>query len=216
MSKADTKEKILETASELFATSGYHGASIRDIAKKAEVNLAAVNYHFKNKDGLFAAVILRSKALFIEEVTALDDGKISAFDMAMSIQQVYKNHVNEFRNGFALFLSGEGENVMKEIFANSQDFGPPGINVFRKVLKRNYPDKSMVAIEWASRAILSQMSHKTLLTQTPMFQVICDKSPKDYSFEIFEVFLAETVQAILDRLENSGQELEAKITNLNS
>ena len=49
MSKADTKEKILETASELFATSGYHGASIRDIAKKAEVNLAAVNYHFNGK-----------------------------------------------------------------------------------------------------------------------------------------------------------------------
>ena len=48
-----TKEKILQTANRLFAKYGFGSTSIRDIATEAEVNLAAVNYHFKNKDNLY-------------------------------------------------------------------------------------------------------------------------------------------------------------------
>ena len=49
----DTREKILGAASTLFAKSGFEGTSIREIAAEADVNLAAVNYHFKNKQTLY-------------------------------------------------------------------------------------------------------------------------------------------------------------------
>ena len=48
-----TKEKILIAANELFAKNGFSGASIREIATMANVNLAAINYHFKNKENLY-------------------------------------------------------------------------------------------------------------------------------------------------------------------
>jgi len=57
MSENDTKQKILEVATELFARHGYEGASIREIAKEAGVNLAAVNYHFQNKLNLYYNVM---------------------------------------------------------------------------------------------------------------------------------------------------------------
>ena len=58
-SSKDTKEIILDQAEELFAAKGYKGTSLRMITTAAEVNLAAVNYHFGSKKGLVAAVIDR-------------------------------------------------------------------------------------------------------------------------------------------------------------
>jgi len=40
----DTKDKIIKAAKILFASKGYEGTSVRDIAKAAEVNVASVNY----------------------------------------------------------------------------------------------------------------------------------------------------------------------------
>ena len=43
MNTVDTKSKILNVAQDLFAEKGFDGASIRDIAQRADVNIAAVN-----------------------------------------------------------------------------------------------------------------------------------------------------------------------------
>jgi AcrR family transcriptional regulator len=48
-----TRERILKTAARLFAERGYEATSIRTLAAKARVNQAAINYHFKAKDGLY-------------------------------------------------------------------------------------------------------------------------------------------------------------------
>jgi AcrR family transcriptional regulator len=55
----DTKTKILDAAEKLFADKGFYATSLRDITAEAEVNLAAVNYHFQTKDSLIDAVIGR-------------------------------------------------------------------------------------------------------------------------------------------------------------
>jgi TetR/AcrR family transcriptional regulator, regulator of cefoperazone and chloramphenicol sensitivity len=56
VSKA-TREKIIKSASRAFARGGYEGASIRAIVAAAEVNQAAINYHFGSKEGLYRAVL---------------------------------------------------------------------------------------------------------------------------------------------------------------
>jgi AcrR family transcriptional regulator len=52
-----TRERILKTAARLFAERGYEAISIRTLAAKARVNQAAINYHFKTKDGLYREVL---------------------------------------------------------------------------------------------------------------------------------------------------------------
>ena len=52
-----TREKIIKAASRAFARNGYDGASIRTIVAAADVNQAAINYHFGSKDGLYRAVL---------------------------------------------------------------------------------------------------------------------------------------------------------------
>ena len=51
-----TKERILNTAEVLFAQKGYQAVSVREITSAAKCNLAAVNYHFGNKENLYLEV----------------------------------------------------------------------------------------------------------------------------------------------------------------
>ena len=55
----DTKTRILNAAERLFGQNGFDGTSLRDITTEAQVNLAAVNYHFQSKDSLIDAIIER-------------------------------------------------------------------------------------------------------------------------------------------------------------
>lgn len=50
------RDRILDAAERLFAEKGFEGASVRDLAAAAGVNLAAINYHFGGKESLYRAV----------------------------------------------------------------------------------------------------------------------------------------------------------------
>jgi AcrR family transcriptional regulator len=53
----DTKSLLIKAAYELFLKHGYHATSMRDIAARAKLSVAAAYNHFKNKDELFTAVL---------------------------------------------------------------------------------------------------------------------------------------------------------------
>lgn len=57
--KLDTKSRILDSAEKLFGMNGFDGTSLRDITTAADVNLAAINYHFQSKDSLIDAIVAR-------------------------------------------------------------------------------------------------------------------------------------------------------------
>lgn len=52
----DTKRRILAVAIELFSRSGFRGTSVAAICEQAQVNVAAVNYHFDSKLKLYIQV----------------------------------------------------------------------------------------------------------------------------------------------------------------
>lgn len=58
-----TRERLIHAAGEEFASRGFRDATVRDICARAGANLAAVNYHFGDKDGLYQAVMRYSHAL---------------------------------------------------------------------------------------------------------------------------------------------------------
>jgi len=54
---ADTRERLLSEGARLFAARGYAGVTVRAICRAAHANVAAVNYHFHGKRGLYDAVV---------------------------------------------------------------------------------------------------------------------------------------------------------------
>jgi len=53
----NSRERLLETATGLFAEKGYAGTSVREIVEKAGVSKPVLYYYFKSKEGLFYAIL---------------------------------------------------------------------------------------------------------------------------------------------------------------
>jgi AcrR family transcriptional regulator len=58
-----TRDKLLDVAGRIFADRGYRAATIREICIAAGANVAAVNYHFGDKLGLYTEVVRQSARL---------------------------------------------------------------------------------------------------------------------------------------------------------
>ena len=53
----NAREKLLETATSIFAEKGYAGTSVREIVEQAGVSKPVLYYYFKSKEGLFLAIL---------------------------------------------------------------------------------------------------------------------------------------------------------------
>jgi AcrR family transcriptional regulator len=53
----ETRERLLTAATRLFAEQGFDAVTVRDICRRASANVAAVNYHFGGKVGLYEQVM---------------------------------------------------------------------------------------------------------------------------------------------------------------
>jgi AcrR family transcriptional regulator len=62
-----TEQRLLEAAGEIFAEFGYRAATVRQICEKAGANIAAVNYHFGDKEKLYLAVLRSVPEAYLEK-----------------------------------------------------------------------------------------------------------------------------------------------------
>ena len=92
----DKREYIMITALKLFAEKGFEGTSIRDLAAKAEVNVAMVNYYFGSKEKLFEAMVEHKAAYLkgiIEEVS-----KDNSLTEIQKLDRIVESYVNKMFN----------------------------------------------------------------------------------------------------------------------
>ena len=151
-----TKNKILDAAESLFADKGFNGTSLREITSQAEVNLAAVNYHFGSKKELIKAVMSRYMnelsprlELALTEVCEQESPSLievfSAFiDPLLSLNDFKNNGTSNF-----LQLLGRG-------YTDSQGFlrwflttqYPGVIDNFVTAVQKAYPELSAEEMFW--------------------------------------------------------------------
>lgn len=55
--EVDTKERIIETALDLFSKKGFEAVSVRDISGKIGIKESSLYYHFKNKQEIFEVIV---------------------------------------------------------------------------------------------------------------------------------------------------------------
>jgi AcrR family transcriptional regulator len=80
MSKAATRDRILQAALQVFADKGYHRAAVDDIVRASQTSKGAVYHHFPNKEALFLALVDDFSARLAEGVAAAIAGSRGALE----------------------------------------------------------------------------------------------------------------------------------------
>lgn len=162
----DTKQRILEAARALFAAKGYDGTSVRDIAKVAEVNVAALNYHFQGKQNLLNEV---SQLVFNESSIAIREHREnhpteSVEELAVWIFGHFIASGDVLRAMFKMMLSEEGWGDDADCGGEEEPYGPPGGRALAMAiiqeLKHEVPESDMY---WAVKTIFTNVVHVALM-----------------------------------------------------
>src|SRR5579862_7359672 len=90
---APTRGQLLEAAGAVFAEVGFHSATIREICQRAGANIAAVNYHFGDKQALYSAVLAETFHASLQKYPA---------DMGLSAGATVEQRLHAFIRSFLL------------------------------------------------------------------------------------------------------------------
>src|SRR3954469_23459101 len=74
----ETRERLLNAAAAMFAANGFSKVTVRDICGEAQANVAAVNYHFGGKAGLYEEVLQSAISIMqqtTEEIRQAGEGR---------------------------------------------------------------------------------------------------------------------------------------------
>ena len=119
----DKRAHIIETAMDLFAGKGYEGTSIRDIAEKASVNLAMVNYYFGSKEKLFENIVEYKSSLtrgLLDEI--LKNQELSAIEKIYAVIDSYVERLFTHRSFHRLIyqelILNQREDLQRSIVNN--------------------------------------------------------------------------------------------------
>ena len=105
MAHDPTKARLIEAAGEEFAARGFDRATIRSISKRAGTNVAAVNYHFGDKESLYAAALLEAHRAGQEEIDETADVEVAPAEML-------RRFVHRFLTNLAKEAAGSWRSAM--------------------------------------------------------------------------------------------------------
>ena len=116
-----TRQKILSTATILFAKHGYEGVSTRALAEMAEVNQPAIQYHFGSKEGLYRAVIQMIADDLAERMRGAREGVQTALAVKGQPDSALRPILMELLDAFtSLMLADRGHDAWADFIARAE------------------------------------------------------------------------------------------------
>ncbi len=118
MAEKDMRERIKEVAVEHFNTNGYHGTTIRNIAKDVDCSLPMIYYYYHNKKELFDEIIKREYFDLLKRQAELlrTDNIIDFYTKFVYDLNFLSNYDKKvYRLGIKVYLSFDGDEELMEI-----------------------------------------------------------------------------------------------------
>jgi AcrR family transcriptional regulator len=181
LSSEEVKAKIVSVARHHFARLGLNGVSLKDVAKDAEVAGSLINYHFKDKQGLFIACVepfARDRAEAIRRI--LSDPQ-SVEEMRVRLEMFVEEMQHSILRDLDLF-----EIIDREMRANN----PLIVDLFKETMLTTF---TMVQ-QFFNRAIENKLVREgqdPVILATLLFTITCDSARKDH---IGKRFLGVTLE----------------------
>jgi len=190
--KLDTKSRILDSAEKLFGLNGFDATSLRDITAEAQVNLAAVNYHFQSKESLIDAVIARR----IEPVNRRRLEMLDAAGPNPTIEQILTAFIGPLLHqnlASVVPLMGrmmsDPTQFVERVFKKHLT---PISRRFQDALQAQLPDLSRAELIWRLHFTGGMMAHVMCWSQVlpEISDGLCDVSDRDALVERMVAFAA--------------------------
>ena len=210
--KLTTKDRLLDAAEELFAERGYDDVSIRDLAAAADVNLAAVNYHFQGKENLYHEVIRRRFSVQRDATLASLAKAAPADGSRPALDAIIRAMVGEYLDG-ALVRKG-GARVMaaitREMHSNYdtrhmvffREMIAPIFAAFSEAMLLARPNLTQEDANWLIASIVGQVHH-FIMRRLKCSTMPADDETRAFMVRAFPVLAApveDYVAAITDHI----------------
>lgn len=202
---AATRDKILRTAEEQFASRGLDGVSVRDITREANVDLALLNYHFGTKDLLFEAVI----GPRVAELSEDRQGRVAALTSSSTVNDwvasFYQPVYERMSSGdpgwrrYSRIVAQMGYSDRYSLFRSRYLDG--SAESFIEALGHMYPDAAPEALFWCYD-FLAGNTAQILAGSDRLFVLshgLCDSRDLTTAFHNAQIFATGGIVALLDQ-----------------
>lgn len=157
--RQDRKADILLAAEKLFAQSGYHAVSIRDIAQEAGVPLALVGYHYGPKHELFHAIFAHWNSTIEERLRELTNAHTLPRIIDAFVGPVLRMRASAEGEYYALLVARELFHVHAESDRVLRDFFDPLAHAFIEALSVALPHATRGQVAWGYQFALGALLH---------------------------------------------------------
>ncbi len=162
---AATRMRILMAAEGEFADHGFDGATVRQIALRADIPVALVNYHFGNKEGLYRAIFeMRAPMIVDQRIAGLrlaemepdPERKVEMIVKAVLVPNLHMRST-EKNSSYARILAREVSDPKSHHRKVVAEFFDPIAYKVIEALQRAMPDRTVEEINWGYQAMLGVM-----------------------------------------------------------
>lgn len=194
MDTITTKENIIYQAGELFALKGFSGASIREICRVSNVNIAAINYHFQTKENLFLEVVKGNYQHLENQVELISKQSISMEQFFVQVFEMLLDHSSMLLNTFKLFMNDEIDPGCELLLSGHGNFGPPGIDFALIKMRTDYPSLDEKNCFFVVKNLFFIVCHSALALSCPVLKKrsmgVKGYRKKDHKKNIEQLFYA--------------------------
>lgn len=210
--KLSTQDRLLDAAEKLFSDNGFDEVSIRDLAAAADVNVAAVNYHFQGKENLYHEVIRRRFAGQKDATLASLAEVTSATDGPPELDAIIRTIVSSYLEGS--LVRDEGPRVMalitREMHSNYntrhmlffKEMIAPIFAAFSAAMLAARPNLKQEDVNWLIASVVGQMHH-FIMRRVKFDSLDPDDEVRSFmilAFPILDAPMDEFVAAVTDHV----------------
>ena len=131
----DKQIEILQVAEQLFAEEGFDGTSVRDIAKKANVNIAMISYYFGSKEKLLEALVVNRIADMHLQLENLYNENIPPIEKVDKMVELYISRIKKNRCIYQI-LHFEFSTKKRELnFDSFTEMKKSNLETFKNIIK---------------------------------------------------------------------------------
>ena len=199
------KREIVESSVKIFAKEGYTHARVADIARSAEVNNAAINYHFQSKENLFVEVlrysfeIANNKYPLTAGLSPESSGtdKVRAFAGALLSRSFDEGPAGDFNRIMCRTIHAPGAPI-KRILA---EVSVLELTTLESAFREIFPNITEKLLELAK---INLINLATVISQKPYFQErLLGETPSTEEIENFITLQTDIVVASMAPLLDS-------------